>query len=78
MAQVNITLKVSIEEVNLLLKLLQEGEETRNSIGRQFNQDAKKHPEGSPTWERLMSEYRLMGQEVLAIQALRRGMVRGV
>lgn len=77
MAQINITLKINIDEANLLLKLLDEGEEVRQQLGKQFRENSLKKGESTSEWKDgnpLFDRWRRMGQEVLAIEAMRRGM----
>lgn len=71
MARIDITVKASIDEANLLLKLCEEGKQTRQELGKIFregfeNPDPVKANENREAWQR-------MGQEVLTIEAMERG-----
>lgn len=69
MAQVSITLKITIDEANLLLMLLDEAEDLRQNLGKMLKEAGREVEAGNIISE----EYKKAGQEVLAIQAFRRG-----
>lgn len=78
MALIKTTLTITLDEANLLLKLLDEGEALRRHIGKKMSED--KITEGGGVWKKDDPEFQKFqecGQELLAIEAMRRGL-RGV